>query len=271
MPELTTVALPGAVRAAAADGARVWCAAGGRLTAYAPTGSPLAEAEEPAGLVALAAAGDIVAAALEPGVLVWLDPATGSERQRLPVGGELTVAAGGGSVWAFDRESGRAWRLADAGVLTEPISLPGVDAFAPWRDRVWWTSRHDTLLREGERAVDLGARSDERGGMTVCSDSVWLSVTGVLLRVGAWAAQLGPPLPAPEGPVRLLSCSDGILIGGSGRQGLFVLDPSIDAGVRRLDVDLGGELAFLVATRAVAWAIPAGAPLARLVPMRPGA
>jgi hypothetical protein len=187
------------------------------------------------------------------------------------VGGELTVAAGGGSVWALDRESERAWRLADAGVLTEPISLPAVDAFAPWGDRVWWTSHDDTLLRDGQRAVDLGVSPDERGGITVCSGSVWVSVPRGLLRVGAWAAELGPPLLVPEGPVSLLTCSDGILVGGSGRQGLFALDPSIDAGVRHLDGDLGGELAFLVATRAVAWAIPAGAPLARLVRLRPGA
>src|SRR5437762_369761 len=102
MHELSTVALPGAVRAAAADGSRVWCAAGGRLVSYDAAGAPLANAAEPAGLVALAGAGSVLAAALEPGVVAWLDPATGEERQRVPVGGELTVVAGGGSVWALD-------------------------------------------------------------------------------------------------------------------------------------------------------------------------
>jgi hypothetical protein len=55
----------------------------------------------------------------------------------------------------------------------------------------------------------------------------------------------------------------------SGRHGLFLLDPSIDANVRHLEVDLGGELDFLVVTRSIAWAFPAGRPEARLVPLRP--
>jgi hypothetical protein len=74
---------------------------------------------------------------------------------------------------------------------------------------------------------------------------------------------------APEGPVPHLACAGGILVGGSGRHGLFVLNPSIDVGVRHLDVELGGELDFLVATRSIAWAFPAGRPEARLVPLRP--
>jgi hypothetical protein len=266
---VVTVALPGPVRAAASDGTRVWCAAGGRLVAFEPTGSPLLEAPEPAGLLALAAVHDVVVAALEPGIVTWLDPDAGTERLRRPVGGDLVVAAGGDSVWALDRRSQRAWRLTDMGVLAEPVSLAGVDQFAPEGNRLWWTARHDTLLRGGARPVDLGVGADARGGMTVCAGSVWISVSDGLLRVGAWAAELGPPLEAPEGPVRHLACAGGILAGGSGRQGLFVLDPSIDAGVRHLPVDLGGELDFLVASHSVMWAIPAGRPEARLVAVRP--
>jgi hypothetical protein len=267
--EVSTLALPGPVYAAASDGATVWCAAAGRLLAYEPDGAVLLEAPEPAGLRALAAAPGVVVAVVEPGIVAWLDPGTGGERLRRPLGGELTVVAGGNAVWALDRASGRAWRQADVGVLTEPVRLGDVDWLAPQGDRLWWTSRHDSLLRGGTRPVDLGVGPEGRGGMTVCAGSVWVSVRGALLRVGAWAAELGPPVEAPEGPVPHLACGGGVLAGGSGRHGLFLLDPSIDAGVRHLDIDLGGELDFLVATRSIAWAIPAGRAEARLVAFRP--
>jgi hypothetical protein len=267
--DIVRLALPGPVRAAAADGARVWCATGGRLVAYEPFGSVLLEAPEPAGLRSLAVGPDVVAAALEPGMVAWLDPSSGIERQRRPVGGDLDVVAGGGGVWALDRRSRRAWRLVEDGVLAEPVVLAGVDQLAPDGDRVWWTSRDDTLLRGGSRPVDLGVGAGARGGMTVCAGSVWVSVTGGLLRVGAWGAELGPTVPAPEGPVRHLVCAGGVLAGGSGRRGLFVLDPSIDVDVRHLPVDLGGELDFLIATHSLVWAMPAARPEARLLAVRP--
>jgi hypothetical protein len=267
--EIITLTLPGPASAVASDRARVWCAAGNRLAAYEPSGSRLLEAPKPTGLLALAAAPNVLAAALEPGVVAWLDPDAGTERLRRPVGGELVLAAGGGSVWALDRRSQRAWRLSDVGVLAGPVVLAGVDQFAPQGDRVWWTSRDDPLLRGGARPVDLGVGADARGGMTVCAGSVWISVSRGLLRVGAWGAELGPVVEAPEGPVRHLACADGVLVGGSGRHGLFLLDPSIDAGIRHLQVDLGGELDFLVATHSAVWAIPTGRPEARLVTVRP--
>jgi hypothetical protein len=267
--QVSTLALPGPVRAAASDGATVWCAASGRLLAYEPSGAVLLEAPEPAGLLALTAAPGVLVAVLEPGIMAWLDPGTGRDQLRRPLGGQLAVAAGGNAVWALDRSSGRAWRLADVGTLTEPVRLGDVDQLAPEGERLWWTSHHDSLLRGGTRPVDLGVGADERGGMTACAGSVWVSVRGALLRVGAWAAELGPPVEAPEGPVPHLACASGVLVGGSGRHGLFLLNPSIDAGVRHLDVDLGGELDFLVATRSIAWAFPAGRPEARLVALQP--
>lgn len=267
--EVSTLALPGPVRAATSNGLTVWCAAGGRLVSYEPAGSPLREAPEPAGLLGLAAIPGVLVAALEPGIVAWLDPDSGREQLRRQVGGELMVTVGRGAVWAFDRSSQRAWRLAGIGMLGEPVQLGDVDQLASDGDRIWWTSRHDTLLHGGARPVDLGVGADGRGGMTVCAGSAWVSVHGALLHAGTWAAALGPPMEAPEGPVRHLTCADGVLVGGSGRHGLFVLDPSIDAGVRHLRVDLGGDLDFLVMTRSVAWAIPAGRPQARLVAIRP--
>ena len=74
---------------------------------------------------------------------------------------------------------------------------------------------------------------------------------------------------APLGPVPFLACAGGALVGGGG-QGLFVIDPSVDADFRLVDADLGGDLAFLVATRALVWAIPAGRSEARIVTVREG-
>ncbi len=269
--EVSTLALPGPVRAAASDGTRVWCAAGGRLLAYEPNGAPLLEAPEPTGLLALAAVPGVVVAILEPGIVAWLNPGTGSVQFRHPLGGDLTAAAGTNAVWVLDRSCGRTWRLSDTGGLTEPVRLGDVDRIAPQGDRLWWTSRHDSLLRGGTHPIDLGVDASGRGGMTVCAGSVWISARRVLLRVGAWTAELGPPVAAPEGPVAHLACADGVLVGGSGHHGLFLLDPSRDADARHLDVDLGGELSFLVTTRSMVWAIPAGGTEARLVAIRPTA
>lgn len=267
--EISTLTLPGPVRAATSNGVTVWCATGNRLVAYEPAGAPLREAPEPAGLIGLAAISGVLVAALESGIVAWLDPDSGREQLRRPVGGELMVTAGGGAVWAFDRISQRAWRLTEPGVLAEPVRLGEVDQLASGGERIWWTSRHDTLLRGGARPVDLGVGAGGRGGMTVCAGSAWVSVSGALLPVGTWAAALGLPMAAPEGPVQHLTCADGVLVGGSGRHGLFVLDPSIDADVRHLRVDLGGDLDFLVTTRFVVWAIPAGQSQAQLVAIRP--
>jgi hypothetical protein len=268
--DVRTVALPGPAVAATSDGTRVWCVAGGRLLAYAATGALLLDVDEPPGLRSLAASGDTLAAVLEPGVIVWLEPSKARVLARLPLGGEPAVVAGPGAVWALDRRLGSAWPLAGQGAIGDPVRLGAADRVAPEAERVWWTSREDTLLRDGERTVDLGVAPGERGGLTVSAGAVWLSVSNALLHVGAWSAELGPPLRAPEGPVEHLTSADGIVVGGSGRQGLFVLDPSVDADVRHLDVEVGGELAHLVATRTMAWAFPAGKAEARLVRVRPG-
>jgi hypothetical protein len=270
MNGVDVLALPGPADAAAADGATVWCSASGRLVAYEAGGGTRLEVPAPGELSSLAAVEGILVGAVPPGVVVWLDPSDGSIRARLPVGGESEVLAGGGAVWAFDRRSGRAWPLMAEGVAGEPVSLPAVERLAADETRLWWTSPEDTLLHGGERPVELEVGPGERGDLAACSNSIWVSVANGLLRVGAWAAELGPPLAAPEGPVGFLECADGILVGASGRHGLFVLDPAIDAAVRHIDVDLGGELDHLVTTRSVVWAFPAHTAEARLVHVRPG-
>lgn len=265
-----TVALPAVAESATGDGATVWCVAAGRLLAYEAHGSSLLDVAAPEGVGTLAASRDTLAAAARPGVIAWLDPKDGSVRTRTPVGGEPEVMAGGGAVWAFDRSTARAWRLAAEGTLADPVAVAGADRLAPDGERLWWTSREDTLLRGGDRPVDLGVGAAERGAVVACGNLIWVSIADGLLRVGSWAAEVAGITAAPEGPVDWLCCAGGILAGGSGRRGLFCLDPSIDAGVRQLDGDLGGELAHMVATDSVVWAFAADRGEATLVTVRPG-
>jgi hypothetical protein len=270
MPGEETVTLPGTVVAATSDDGGVWLAAAGRLIAFDGAGAVRVEVDAPDGLSALAGTRGMLAAALEPGVVAWLDGATGSVLARYPVGPGVSVVGGGGALWAFDRRSERAWRLGEPGMLEGPVVLRGVDRLAPDGDRLWWTSREDTVLRTADRAVDLGVGPDQRGAIVACAGSIWISIADALLRVGAWGGELGRPFPAPVGPVGLMVCAHGVLAGGSDRT-LFVLDPSVDADVRVVDAAIEGELGFLVATASTVWAIPAGGSSARIVRVRPGA
>jgi hypothetical protein len=267
MTSSRTVALPAAATAATADAAAVWCVSADRLLAFDAAGSQRWDVAAPAGVGTLAAAGGTLVAAL-PGMIAWLDQKDGSIRARTPVGGEPEVLAGGGAIWAFDPKTARAWRLADEG-LGRPATLAGADRLAADGERIWWTSHEDTLLRGGDRPVELDVGASEHGAIVACSNLVWVSIAGGLLRVSAWAAELAGTTAAPESPVDYLCCADGILAGGSGRQGLFCLDPSVDAGVRRLDVDLGG-LSHLVGTDGVVWCFAADRGEATLVNVRPG-
>lgn len=263
-----TVELPAPARAAASDGEQVWCLAADRLLTHAKAGDRLLEGAAPARATGLGASKGVLVAVVEPAVVVWLDKATGTEVMRRPVGGQATVAGGPSGVCILDELSHRAWVVGPEGALGEPVAVADVDGVTVADGRVWWTSGSDTFLHEGQRAIELAVGPEGRGGMTACAGSVWVSVTGGLLRVGTWAGELGPLVPAPEGPVPHLACGVGPLVGTSGRKGLFVLDPSIDADARHLDVDLGGSVAFLVATRQTAWVFPPADPVAYVVAFR---
>ena len=112
--------------------------------------------------------------------------------------------------------------------------------------------------------------SSECGGLTVCANSVWLSVSRGFVRVGTWNAVKGPLVPASTGLLPFLTCGSGVLVGGSSTDGLVILDPSIDADVRRLEIDAKGEMGMLVATRVMAWVFWMHHPEAVLVPFRAG-
>lgn len=277
MPQTRIVGLPGAARAVAASGAAVWCAVDDVLYRFDAGGTLKDETPAPTGLRSLAVHGGQLVAAGEPGLVRWL-PTVGTEaasdqppvRVARQVGPQPDVIAGGGAVWVIERGFGRVHRVTEGGALVDPGMVPNADRLAADGARLWWTSREDTLLRGGAQPVDLMLAPSERGDLVACSGSVWCSVAEGLLRVDAWSAGLGGRLPAPEGPVDHLACADGILVGGSGRRGLFRLDPRVDADVQPLTVDLGGPLKHLVATHSVAWAFPAGRDEAVLVVVRGG-
>jgi hypothetical protein len=215
-----------------------------------------------------APAGTTLAAALQGGTVAWLDPRSGKVLRTAPTGGTPVVVAGGGAVWAFDAATARAWRLAAVGVLDPPVRVAGAVQVAPNGAEIWWTTRDGALLGSRPAGIDLGAVAGEPGGLVVCAGSVWLSVARGLARANAWSAEAGAIVPAPIGPVPFLACAGGALVGGSGPYGLFVLDPSVDAGARKLDADLGGDLGLLVATTSHAWAFAARRAEVRLVRLR---
>ncbi len=257
--------MPAPVRLAAADSVRVWCVAGRRVWIYEPGGDEVAASAIPEELASLAAAGGTAVGATSAGGLVWLDPQSGAAIARAPIGGSPYVVGGNDAVWAIDPVSGRAWHLTEPGTLGEPEAVGDVELAAPLGGRLWWTSRLDTLLRDGAREVDLGAAAGERGAIVACSGAVWVSAHRAVMRVGGWSADTSPPLAAPEGPVRHLVCADGTLVGASGRHGLFTLNPAVDASIQHHDVDLGGELHALVAAGAVVWAFPTERDEARVI------
>ncbi len=255
--------------AAAATDNTVWCAAGGRLLAFEAAGTP--RLDQPlSGVRSLGASGSRLAAILEDGIIVWLDPRSGRETGRLPVSQTSALVSGGGAIWAIDEASGEGLRLGEPGQVAARVPMPGVDRAATDGDRVWWLSRRDTKLRDGSRDVDVGVSPGERGGLIVCANSVWLSVARGFVRVGTWDAMRGPLVPAPTGPLPFLTCGGGVLVGGSSADGLIVLDMSGDADVRRLDIDPSTDVGVLVATRTTAWIFSARHPAALLAPFRAG-
>lgn len=278
---VTRIDLPRPVSAAASDGTTVWCAGPGGVHAYTTTGTPLPGNGAAPRLRSLAAVpGTVTGSAGVPGTLAetvvvprsfagaspsnplskgtlagigrgrvhWLDH-SGAPIAGVPFGGR--VLAGGGEIWAVG--DGLARRLAEPGTLLEPLELPDLDLCAVEGERLWWTSTRDTVLRGGPKEVDLGRR--ERGAMTVCAGSLWISVTGGLLRVSAWSGEPGRFVGTPEGPVPFLVCANGVLA-GAGRD-LFTLAPAAGAALRVIRLGLEAPLALMIAAGKHVWAFPA--------------
>ncbi|MFC4116217.1 hypothetical protein [Nonomuraea zeae] len=188
----------------------------------------------------------------------WLDP------EGFPLASahfEGRVLAGGGEIWAVGTD--RACRLAAPGRLGELVELPGLDRCAVEGERLWWTSKRDTLLRGGPKEVDLGER--ERGGMIVCAGSLWVSVADGLLRVSAWSGEPRRLVPAPEGPVPFLVCANGI-VAGAGHD-LFALAPAAGAPLRVIPLGLQSPPALMIAAGKHVWVFPADRPQALIVPV----
>lgn len=269
MTQTKKVALPGPVRAVTTDGSSVWCAVEDRLLTFTASGTAIAEGRGAGELRSLAASDGRLLATTESTVVERLDNGETLSRMASPVGGDAALVQGGGAVWLYDRAAQRARRLTPEFGSPAELAVSDADRIAPDGTQLWWTSRADTMLRNGSAAIDLQVGSKARGGLVACAGSIWCSVAGGLLRVSAWAAELGLPIAAPEGPVDHLVCAGGILVGGSGRNGLFLMNPSSDVDVEHIDVDFGGPLEHLVGTRSVVWGF-AGGPEATLVAVRPG-
>lgn len=264
------VELPGRCVAAAVGGDTVWCAAGGRLLGFTENGTRRFDVPLLDGVNHIGAGRGLLVASLGPGTIAWLDPRSGSVLAKQPAGAAPLLVSGGGAVWAVDRSMSMAWRVREDGALDAARLVPGVDRVAADGDRLWWTMAGGALLRDFERTVDLGVTARDHGALAVCAGSVWISVAGGLIRVGTWAAEKGPIVEAPDGPVPFLTCSDGVLVGASERGRLFVLDPSADADARVLDVDTGGNMGALVALGGTAWVFSAVRAEARLIIVRAG-
>lgn len=268
MTTASIIELPDRWTAAAASPAGVWCAAGRRLLAFDEAGGRRLEVPLSDEVTCLAAASRWLVAVQPAGTLAWLNADDGTVRATQPAGRSTALISGGGAVWALDRDAGRAWRADEPGAPRDLRLLPDVDQAASDGERLWWTSTRDAWLRDGERAVDLGAALRRgRGGLAVCVGSVWMGVAGGLCRVGTWGGELGPLVKGLEDAVPFLACAGGVLVGAATRDRLIALDPSADADVRVLDVETGGEVGALVATGRTAWVFPRGRSEVRLVPV----
>ncbi|TMR19922.1 hypothetical protein ETD86_19445 [Nonomuraea turkmeniaca] len=295
---VTKIDLPCPVRAAASDGTTVWCAGTDGVHAYTTSGTPLprsvagdeSRSRTPELRCLAAVPGTVTGTAGVPGTLpetvmvprtfagtpasegslqgtlvgtaagrvYWLDP-DGTPQASARFDGR--VRAGGGEIWAVAGDQAR--RLTGPGRLAEPVELPGLDMCAVEGERLWWTSTRDTLLRGGPREIDLGRR--ERGAMTVCAGSLWISVRDGLLRVSAWSGEPRRLVAAPDGPVPFLVCANGVLAGG-GRD-LFALAPAAGAALRVVKLGLWPPLALMIAAGKHVWAFPAGRAQALIVPV----
>ena len=261
MTDARTVVLPAPARPRPPPTTTVWLR--GRRPARSrttPPARPRFDVRRPRRCQLLAAAGDTLAATREAGSSSGSDRGPAMWSARRPLGGDADRRGrrrrGLGPSTASPE---RAWRLSARRASVSRFRCRGVDAVAADGDRIWWTSRDDTMLRGGEPPGRPGRRArTSAAALAVCAGSIWMSVTGG----AAQGRRLGRRARAADDRAGRARCRcsrarGGILVGGSGSAGLFVLDPRLDADVRQLDVDLGGELGTLVATRAMAWVFPA--------------
>lgn len=266
--KVSIVNLPG-VCVAAAGGDTARCVAGGRLLSFSSSGEADLDVPMTQAVTQLACTRELLVAVAENHRLVWLDPATGRLLAERAAGDTPRLVAGGGAIWAVDPSTSRVWRIREQGVLDAPRIAPGIDQAAADGDRLWWTSRHDTELRDFTRTESIGHGAGERGAMVVCSNAVWISVRNGLCRIGAWDAKRGLDMAAPHGPVPFLVCAQGALVGASASGEYFALDPRIDADVRALHgVAPMGPLGHVIAVNEAVWAFPSGKNEAHLIRIR---
>ena len=189
--KVSIVNLPGVcVAAAGSDAAR--CVVGGRLLSFSGSGEAVFDVPMTQAVTQLACTRELLVAVAENHRLVWLDPATGRLLAERAAGDTPRLVAGSRPGWAVDPVDIARLENSRTGVLDAPRIAPGTDQAAADGDRLWWTSRHDTELRDlAGLPEDIGHGAGERGAMVVCSNSLWISVRNGLCRVGAWDAKRG--------------------------------------------------------------------------------
>jgi hypothetical protein len=265
--QVVELAAPCPVAAAGRD--TVWGAIARKLYAFDRNGHQRLEANLPGSARALAVGERSVIVAMDSGALVWVDPKAGEVTASKSVG-RIDLVGQGAVAWAIDREAGTARRVAESGELDPPRRLHNPDLVATDGERLWWTTRDGSELRESDRLVQLGPECARAHALAICAGSAWISTDAGLCRVGTWAAELGRTLEVARGPLMFLTCADGALVGAAEKNQLFVLDPSADSDGRYFELNGAGAIGALVALGETAWVFSAKTPEVRMVPIRGG-
>jgi hypothetical protein len=256
------IELPAPAAMAAAAGASAWCIAGARLLGFDADGQARLDVPAPEAVTSLAAADDLVAT-LAPGIVTWLDPESGAELARRPLGGEPVACQGDGRVWIFDATAGRAWPVRDVGALGEPTSVPDASAVAPVGDALWWLVADGSELRVGSRRVELDASLVRgRAGpppLAGCAGAVFVGGGGYLTLVSARDPGVVGRVAVPGARIGALCCASGVLVAEVDGH-VYALDPQRDEELRRLALEVEGGVGHLVAAGSVVWAFSATAP-----------
>jgi hypothetical protein len=215
--------------------------------------------------VSLTAVEDFVAVAFRSGQIAAFDLKTGAQIWNRAAGSAAHLKAGAHHIWAAEI-GGDSFLAIDRSGWVRRFSAEGWSAFAPYEDGICWLSRDGMVAaqnytEDNVRTTSLGT-ADGAGGMTACSNAVWLSAPQSLLLVEPRSMEVRSRLDAPEGPVPHLVCDDGKLAGGL--NGVFVLNPMADARVHSLAIRPSSPLRGLGAAASKIWALESAEPLVHI-------
>lgn len=203
--------------------------------------------------VAVEASDDRVVLCVADGLVV-VSLRSDRELQRLPTPTVPdALAVGDGRIWAGGVGADWILELDAAGVSTIRRldgRLAGLTADA---QGLWWIESDTDLLVNGDRSVRLPDPVGPTVGLVASAGAVWVSTDGGLLLVRSFAAEVGPTVPVPIGPVDRLVDVSGALVGGDSFEAVFVMDPASDSGPRRVDMGRRGPIASIAGSSGVVW------------------